>query len=585
MKKTLSFFLILVLVFCSFSALTLQTEAYYGNNSFGNAATININQSYTSNIINSSDEDWFKFTLTTAGKINIDFSHTYVNTSNKKWSLKLYDSNKNLITGPWSYEGETTKTETTENIGLPAGTYYIVVIPYDSYYISTVDYCIKVNFTASSVWEKEFNDDYYTSSNPISLNKKYYGTIMDSGDVDWFKFTLTTAGKINIDFSHTYVNTSNKKWSLKLYDSNKNLITGPWSYKGETTKTETTENIGLPAGTYYIVVIPYDSYYISTVDYCIKVNFTASSVWEKEFNNDYYTSSTPISLNKKYYGTIMDSGDVDWFKFTLNSKKKICVSFSHTYVNTSNSKWSLKLYDSDKNQIDWWSYKGNETGSKKTQYITLPKGTYYIVVIPYDSYYISTVDYCLMVSDYVATPKLTSISNGSGKVTVKWDKVSGAKGYYVYRKTYSNGKWSGWSKVTTTTNNYYNDTNISSGKYYKYTVRAYIGETVSGYNTTGLQTKYLAVTPLKSAVSQKDGIKVTWGKVAGAKGYNVYRQTYSNGKWSGWTKIKTISSGSTVSYTDKSAKKGVTYKYTVRATSDSYMGYYNTKGLQVKDKY
>ena len=100
-----------------------------------------------------------------------------------------------------------------------------------------------------------------------------------------------------------------------------------------------------------------------------------------------------------------------------------------------------------------------------------------------------------------------------------------------------------------------------------------------------MKIKYLAVVSLKSATSQKAGVKVTWGKVTGAKGYEVYRRTYSKGKWSGWTKIKTISSGSTVSYTDKTAKKGVTYKYTVRATSDSYKGSYNTSGLQVKDKY
>ena len=186
---------------------------------------------------------------------------------------------------------------------------------------------------------------------------------------------------------------------------------------------------------------------------------------------------------------------------------------------------------------------------------------------------------------YLEIPKLTGISNGSGKVTIKWSKVSGASSYTVYRKTYSNGKWSGWSKVGTTKNNYFNDTKVSSGKYYKYTVRATSGDYTSYYNTSGLKIKYLAVASLKSATSQKAGVKVTWGKVTGAKGYEVYRKTYTNGKWSGWTKIKTVSSGSTISYTDKSAKKGVTYKYTIRAISDSNKGYYNTSGLQVKDKY
>ncbi|MGN0527159.1 MAG: cohesin domain-containing protein [Acutalibacteraceae bacterium] len=249
---------------------------------------------------------------------------------------------------------------------------------------------------------------------------------------------------------------------------------------------------------------------------------------------------------------------------------------------------SYNVYRKTYSNGKWSGWSGIKTGVTGTSYTdtTAKSGTTYAYTVrAKNAAGLSSYNTTGLKIKFLSTPKLSSISNGSGKVTAKWNKVTGASGYYVYRQTYSNGKWSGWKKVATTKDNYYNDTKVSSGNYYKYTVRAYNGSYMSYYNTTGLKTKYLAVTPLKSAVSQKDGIKVTWGKVTGAKGYVVYRQTYSNGKWSGWTKIKAISSGSTVTYTDKSAKKGVTYKYTVRATSDSYMGYYNTKGLQVKDKY
>ena len=65
----------------------------------------------------------------------------------------------------------------------------------------------------------------------------------------------------------------------------------------------------------------------------------------------------------------------------------------------------------------------------------------------------------------------------------------------------------------------------------------------------------------------------------------VYRRSFVNGKWTGWTKIADINNKNTVTYTDKRAKKGVTYKYTVRATYNSYTSYYKTKGIIVKDKY
>ena len=240
----------------------------------------------------------------------------------------------------------------------------------------------------------------------------------------------------------------------------------------------------------------------------------------------------------------------------------------------SNGKWS-----------DWSAIKTGATGASYTDK-NVKSGVYYIYTVrAKNEAGLSSFNSTGLKIKFLATPKLSSISNGSGKVTVKWSKVSGASSYTVYRKTYSNGKWSGWSKIGTTKNTYYNDTKVSSGKYYKYTVRATSGDYSSSYNSTGLKIKYLAVAPLKSATSQKSGVKITWGSVSGAKGYEVYRKTYTNGKWSGWTNIKTVSGGSTVSYTDKTAKKGVTYKYTVRAISDSNKGCYNTSGLQVKDKY
>ena len=66
---------------------------------------------------------------------------------------------------------------------------------------------------------------------------------------------------------------------------------------------------------------------------------------------------------------------------------------------------------------------------------------------------------------------------------------------------------------------------------------------------------------LVSAELSGTNIVVKWKKVKNAEGYRVYRKT-AGGKWS---KIKTITKNSTVSYTDKKCKNGTVYYYTVRA--------------------
>jgi hypothetical protein len=66
--------------------------------------------------------------------------------------------------------------------------------------------------------------------------------------------------------------------------------------------------------------------------------------------------------------------------------------------------------------------------------------------------------------------------------------------------------------------------------------------------------------------------------VTGATGYIVYRKT-GNGSW------QNLGKTTGVSFTDKTAKKGVTYTYTVKAYYGTSNSAYNTKGLTIKDKY
>ena len=176
---------------------------------------------------------------------------------------------------------------------------------------------------------------------------------------------------------------------------------------------------------------------------------------------------------------------------------------------------------------------------------------------------------------YMKAPTVTFANTGSG-ITIKWGKISGAKQYYVYRKVSGS-----WKRIATTTKTSYTDTAVkkSAGKTYSYTVRAVNGSLASPYGT--FTVKRLYTPTLSSAKSYKSGIQVVWKPVSGASGYYVYRKY---GK-KGWTKIATIKSGKTVKYVDKSAKKGTTYTYTIKAYSGTSTSAYNTKGLKCKDKY
>lgn len=85
------------------------------------------------------------------------------------------------------------------------------------------------------------------------------------------------------------------------------------------------------------------------------------------------------------------------------------------------------------------------------------------------------------------------------------------------------------------------------------------------------------VDTLTVASSAYNKVKLTWSNVDGATGYRVYRST---SKTSGFTKVKSITSNSKITYTNSGLSCGTTYYYKVRAyrliDGNYYFGEYSS---------
>lgn len=158
--------------------------------------------------------------------------------------------------------------------------------------------------------------------------------------------------------------------------------------------------------------------------------------------------------------------------------------------------------------------------------------------------------------------KKTSLS--TSKITLKWSKVKNASGYRVYyvnkdkSKTFSAYKDTGKNKITFKS--------LSNTTPYYFKIAAYVnkgGKKYFGkYTLLKTSTQPAKVKNLKEE-STSTKIKLTWSKNKKATGYKIYRAKL-NGK-GGYTKIKVIKGRSKTSFTDKTVKKGVAYRYKVRA--------------------
>lgn len=174
---------------------------------------------------------------------------------------------------------------------------------------------------------------------------------------------------------------------------------------------------------------------------------------------------------------------------------------------------------------------------------------------------------------------LTVASSAYNKVKLTWSGVDGATGYRIYRST---SKTSGFTKIKSITSNSkvtYTNSGLSCGTTYYYKVRAYRlidGNYYFGAYSAVVSGKPVPAAPgsLTVAKSTRTKVKFSWNKVSGASGYRIYR---SKSKTSGFARIKTITSGSKLTYVKKTSRN-VKYYYKIRA-------YKTVNGKKIWGKY
>lgn len=160
------------------------------------------------------------------------------------------------------------------------------------------------------------------------------------------------------------------------------------------------------------------------------------------------------------------------------------------------------------------------------------------------------------------TAKITTVANATSYMTVSWNKVNKASGYYVYRST--NGKK--FTKIATVKSanaaKYSDKKATKNGQKYVYKVVTYYNgnQTVSSADSS-VKTGYRLSTMKVSSLTNKKGKKayIKWTKNSKSTGYQI---EYVTGK----SKAKTVKASSKAkTKTISKLKKGKTYKVRIRS--------------------
>jgi hypothetical protein len=247
--------------FTTSTASTCAT-AFEPNETQAAAAAITSGATNSAAISSSTDVDFFKITTTASSNI----TYNLAGPSGVDFDLTIYNSAGTQIGAGTS--GTATETVTLNNQA--AGTYYIKVFGYNGANSAT---CYTIKATATSATGCQSSYDVSTNGTisgaaTIPFNTNITGLISPSGDVDNYKFVITTGGTITVTLG-----TLPGDYDLKLLNSAGTQV--GISQNGSTTSE--TINYTAAAGTYYAQVYGYNGANSATVCYTLKVQLGTAS--------------------------------------------------------------------------------------------------------------------------------------------------------------------------------------------------------------------------------------------------------------------------------------------------------------------
>ena len=526
----------------------------------------------TGSITSTNTNDTYKIVVPKAGTININMT-SQIDAVN----AELEDSNGNRIRYSYLTNGSYQNPATwSESVDLEPGTYYLTIVPPTQLNIGKFN--LEVKFTSANNNDVEPNNGTVTSQ-ALTLNTSpITGFISWNDDTDVYKMVVPKAGTININMT-SQINYLN----AYLKDSNGNQIDYKSLNNGSFQSPATwSESFDLEPGTYYLSVSKCTGFSNNTGTYNLGVKFTAANNNDVEPNNGTVTAQT-LTLNANpTTGFISWNDDTDVYKIVVPKAGNVYINMT-SQINYLNA----YLKDSNGNQIDYKSLNNGSSQSPATwsESVDLEPGTYYITVSRSSGY---TGTYNLGVKFTAANNNDVEPNNGTVTAQtltlnanpttgfISWNDdtdvykivVPKAGNVYInmtsqinYLNAYlkdSNGNQIDYKSLNNgsfqSPATWSESVDLEPGTYYI---------TVSRGGYTGKYTicasEFGQPVVAKFEPSNYNSIRLSWGKVDEAQGYQIYRATSSTGTYT------LIKSTTDISYVDTGLVTGTTYYYKIRS--------------------
>lgn len=177
----------------------------------------------------------------------------------------------------------------------------------------------------------------------------------------------------------------------------------------------------------------------------------------------------------------------------------------------------------------------------------------------------------------------------AGAISLSWDAAENASFYEIVQAASQEGEY---KKIGTPKDTSFTAQDLTPGKPYYFKVRACRegesqDQTQYGEYSQSISAVPLPAPPAALKLSAAQGrITITWSKVSGADGYEIYRAASANGSYK---KIASVSAAKDRKYSNQNLKNGKTYYYKIRtyvknAGNTLYSSFSSAKGTKTPTK-
>ncbi len=416
-----------------------ESNTYSGNNnSINKANSINLSTTYYGQMAVNDDNDVYKFTISTSGRVTIKYNSSII-----RQDLYLVDANSNEM---WSYEylgwnDNTHQTNRSENIDLLGGTYYFIV---GRSYEYTGNYNFIINFKTAVESFNESNtyagnNNEFSAANTISLATKYTGQLAVNDDADIYKFKVSSTGNYKLEYN-SFIS---RQGVFVMNESGKEIWSDDYlGWSDNSKQASVSRVIKLFAGNNYYILIKKTYEYTGNYSFSISHNITVNR---------------PTSLRCSSRATTAEK--VSWNKASGASGYQVQIS------NNTGNKWDKWFLTSSNS----YTFKSLTAGGK-----------YKFRVRAYKTYngkkYFSAWSSTLVSPAKPATVKIKAVTSPKkGLIKTNWAKAGGmCTGYQIlYGRNKSFTSIAASKKLAGQSNTAYTGKNFTKGRIYYVKVRAY----------------------------------------------------------------------------------------------------------------